>query len=269
MTIDTTKVAATIEACAEEIVLPAFRNLGSIEIGLKGPNDYVTEADIAAEAFLGSKLAALLPGSVVVGEETATDEAAWRETLRSAEAAWLIDPIDGTANFAAGVPLFGIMVALVERGQTTHAWIYDPNTGEMGTAQRGAGATINGAPARASSQHDVTTMRGSLNLAFAEEHHAPTLFKALRNMPPVLETRCVVQTYLYLSSGRTDFALFHKMYPWDHAGGVLLHQEARGHTRHFDGSAYAPHRRPFGNPLLVAPNEIAWRELRDMFFPVG
>ena len=61
------------------------------------------------------------------------------ETLRSAPATWLIDPIAGTANFAVGIPLFGIMVPLVEHGETTQAWIYDPNTREMTIAQRGAG----------------------------------------------------------------------------------------------------------------------------------
>jgi len=269
MTADPAAVAAIIEACAAEVVMPAFRDLEALEVGFKGPNDYVTAADVASEAYLTPRLRDLLPGSVVVGEETAGEEAEWRETLRTAPAAWLIDPIDGTANFAAGIPLFGIMVALVENGETTQSWIHDPNTGEMAIAVRGEGARINGAPAAVSGERDATRMRGSLNLAFAEEHHAQTLFEALRRMPPVLEPRCVVQSYLYLASGRTDFALFHKMYPWDHAGGVLLHLEAGGHARHFDGTAYAPHRQPFGNPLLVAPDEAGWRSLRNLFFPVG
>ncbi len=269
MTLDTAAVAAAIEACAREIVMPAFHDLETLEVGLKGPNDYVTAADVASEAFLTPRLMEMLPGSVVVGEETAGEEAVWRETLRTARAAWLIDPIDGTANFAAGIPLFGIIVALVENGETTHSWVHDPNTGEMGIAVRGEGAHIDGRPPAVSSQRDATKMRGSLNLAFAEEHHAASLFKALRRMPPVLEPRCVVQSYLYLASGRTDFALFHKMYPWDHAAGVLLHQEAGGHVRHFDGTAYAPHRQPFGNPLLVAPSEAGWRDLRNLLFPVG
>ncbi len=190
MTVDPANVAAFIKACAAEIVIPAFRNLESIEIGLKGPNDVVTEADIAAEAFLTPKLLDLLPGSVVVGEETAGEETAWRETLRGAPAVWLIDPIDGTSNFAAGIPLFGIMVALVEHGQTTHAWIYDPNTDEMATAQRGAGAWLGETRLTVATATEVGTMRGCMNTQFAAEEEAAQLFRAARHMQPTLELRC-------------------------------------------------------------------------------
>jgi fructose-1,6-bisphosphatase/inositol monophosphatase family enzyme len=267
MTVDTAKVAGFIKACAEEIVLPAFRNLGKLEIGLKGPNDVVTEADIASEAFLTPKLLDLLPGSVVVGEETVGDEANWRETLRTAPAAWLIDPIDGTANFASGIPLYGIMVALVEHGETTHAWIYDPNTDEMATAQRGAGATLNGSPLKTSGSKSLDAMQGSLNTRFAEVHHAQAILAASRKLPPSIEFRCAVHTYIYLAGGRTEYAIFYKLFPWDHAAGVFLHREAGGFTRHIDGSEYVPGNRPFGNPLLLAPSEADWDELRALLFP--
>ena len=167
MTVDTGKVAAFIKACSEEIVLSAFHNLETLEIGLKSPNDFFTAADIASEAFLTPKVLDLLPCSVVVGEETAGDEAVWRETLRSVPATWLIDPIDGTANFAVGIPLFGIMVALVEHGETTQAWIYDPNTREMAIAQRGAGAWLGELRIGISDSVDTSTLQGSLSKCFA------------------------------------------------------------------------------------------------------
>ncbi len=261
MTVDPANVAAFIKACAAEIVLPAFRNLESIEIGLKGPNDVVTEADIAAEAFLTPKLLDLLPGSVVVGEETAGEETAWRETLRGAPAVWLIDPIDGTSNFAAGIPLFGIMVALVEHGQTTHAWIYDPNTDEMATAQRGAGAWLGETRLTVATATEVGTMRGSMNTQFAAEEEAAQLFRAARHMQPTLELRCAAQTYLLLATARSDYVLYHKLYPWDHAAGVLLHGEAGGVVRHRDGQPYAPDGPIFGNTLVAAPSEEGWRAL--------
>jgi fructose-1,6-bisphosphatase/inositol monophosphatase family enzyme len=266
MTVDTAKVAAHIKDCAEEIVLPAFRNLDTLEIGLKGPNDFVTAADVASEAFLTPKLLSLLPGSVVVGEETAGDEAIWRESLRSAPAAWLIDPIDGTANFAAGIPLFGIMVALVEHGETTHAWIYDPNTGEMAIAQRGAGAWLGETRLSVADRGDVSSMQGSLNTRFAGDDEAALLFRASRTMAPTLEARSAAQSYLYLASGRSDFVLYHKLYPWDHAAGVLLHAEAGGCARHRDGVAYRPYGPTRGNTLVLAPNEDTWRVLTKRLY---
>lgn len=270
MTVDTAKVAAYIKDCAEEIVLPAFRNLDTLEIGLKGPNDFVTAADIASEAFLTPKLLDLLPGSVVVGEETAKDENAWRETLRTAPAVWLIDPIDGTANFAAGIPLFGIMVALVEHGETTHAWIYDPNTDEMATAQRGAGARLGDTRLNVAEGGDVSSLQGSLNTRFAGDDEAALLFRASRTMAPTLEIRCAAQSYLYLATGRSDFVLYHKLYPWDHAAGVLLHAEAGGFARHRDGAAYLPAGATRGNTLILAPNEDTWLALtKRLFSPLG
>lgn len=266
MTIDTSKVASFIRACADDIVLPAFRNLDAIEIGLKGPNDVVTETDIAAEAFLTPKLLDLLPGSVVVGEETAGAEAVWRETLGSAPAVWLIDPIDGTANFAAGIPLFGIMVALVEHGQTTHAWIYDPNTEEMATAHRGAGAWLGETRLGVAKTKDIAAMRGSMNTQFAAEEEAGQLFRAARQMQPTLELRCAAQTYLLLATARSDYVLYHKLYPWDHAAGVLVHTEAGGVVRHRDGQPYTPNGPIFGNTLIAAPNQTGWQALTDHLY---
>ena len=269
MTVDPIRVAAFIKACAEEVVLPAFRNLDTLEIGLKGPNDVVTEADVAAEALLTPKLLDLLPGSVVVGEETAGDEAAWRKTLGNAPAVWLIDPIDGTANFAAGIPLFGIMVALVEYGDTTHAWIYDPNTEEMATAQRGAGAWIDDKRLCVATTTAVPAMRGSMNTQFAGEEESAQLFRAARHMQPTLELHCAAQTYLLLATGRSDFVLYHKLYPWDHAAGVLLHTEAGGVVRHRDGQPYAPDGPIFGNTLVATPNEESWQALTTHLYGAG
>ncbi len=265
MTLDPDKVADLVRACARDIVMPAFRNLETIEINLKGPNDYVTAADIAAEKYLTPELLGLLPGSVVVGEETADDEASWRETLRSAPAVWLIDPIDGTANFAAGIPLFGIMVALVEHGRTTHAWIHDPNTGEMGLAQAGAGAWVGGRRSVVSTPPAATAMRGSLNTRFVPEEEAALLFRAARRLPPTLDVPAV-QAYLYVATGRTDYVMFHKLYPWDHAAGILLHAEAGGHARHRDATPYTPYGPSRGNSLILAPDAASWRELCDRLY---
>ena len=260
-------VAAILEACGRDVVLPAFRNLAGVEIGLKGPNDFVTDADIASERYLTERLLKVLPGAAVVGEETATEEPVWRDILGTADQVWLIDPIDGTANFAAGIRLFGILVALVQKGVTTHAWVYDPISEEMAVAECGGGAWLAGSRLTVAASKPVAQMQGCLNLRFANEAHAPGLFAAIGQIAPTLELRCAVQIYLNLAAGRSDFALFHKMYPWDHAASVLLHAEAGGYARHIDGTAYTPAGPAWGNPILLAPAQEAWMSLRSLLFP--
>ncbi|MEQ8248630.1 MAG: inositol monophosphatase [Alphaproteobacteria bacterium] len=261
------EVSSIVEACGREVVLPAFRNLADVDIGLKGPNDYVTDIDIASERYLTERLAKLLPGAAVVGEETATDEPAWRETLRSADQAWVIDPIDGTANFAAGISIFGILVALVQKGITTHAWVHDPISTETAVAERGAGAWIGTDRLHVAQNKPAAHMQGCLNLRFAAESDKAGLVAAIPQIAPTLELRCAVQIYLNAAAGRSDFAVFHKMYPWDHAAGVLLHAEAGGYSRHLDGTAYRPDGPAWGNPILLAPRPDAWAALHALLFP--
>ncbi len=263
MTIDPASVAAIIKTCARRITLPAFRNLQTVDIAKKGPNDYVTVADVDTEGFLKPRLLDLLPGSVVVAEETAGPEPDWRNTLETAGAVWLIDPIDGTANFAAGISLFGIMVALVEKGTVTHGWIYDPILDDMAVAVLGGGAWMGGRRLSVSSARELSDMRGTLSIPFATDADARLLLEASRYLAPSLEVRSAAQTYLYLVSGRLDYALFHNIFPWDHAAGILIHSEAGGFARHRDGAAFLPYGPVRGNSVVAAPDQNRWRQLVD------
>jgi fructose-1,6-bisphosphatase/inositol monophosphatase family enzyme len=123
---DTAAVAAAIVEAAQSAALPRFQNLQAHEIKEKAPGDLVTAADLATERALNLALAALLPGSVMVGEEAVAENPGLLAALRGDGACWLIDPIDGTINYAHGVPLFATMVALVVRGEVVGGWIYDP-----------------------------------------------------------------------------------------------------------------------------------------------
>src|SRR6185437_792815 len=102
----------------DEEVMPRFEKLESGDISEKGPGDLVTVADIAAEHRLTPALRGLLPGSLVVGEEAVAADPAVLALLDGDDYVWVVDPIDGTANFAAGIPLFAVMVALIRRGET-------------------------------------------------------------------------------------------------------------------------------------------------------
>ena len=107
---------------AKTAVLPRFRNLTKDDVRTKsGPGDLVTAADEEAELLLSKGLTDLWPGSLVIGEEAAAADESVLDHLTKPERVWLIDPIDGTANFVAGYAAFALVLALVENGETTMA----------------------------------------------------------------------------------------------------------------------------------------------------
>ena len=146
MTVDIEKVTAILREVAAEEVLPRFRALAEHEVRAKDSGELVTVADLAAERQITRRLRDLLPGSQVVGEEATAEEPALLDKFTQEDDwIWVIDPIDGTANFARGKPVFALMVGLVRRGETRAAWILDPIGPRCATAERGAGAWLDGA----------------------------------------------------------------------------------------------------------------------------
>src|SRR3546814_8848845 len=116
---DTRRIAAILAEAAQAEVMPRFRRLSADAVRAKSsPRDLVTEADEAAERFIAARLAKLHPGAVMVGEEASARNPALLNMLVDADLAFLIDPIDGTRNFVAGLPLFGMMVAVCHRGRS-------------------------------------------------------------------------------------------------------------------------------------------------------
>lgn len=106
----------------------------------KSPGEWVTDADEASEAFLEPALRSLIPGSLVVGEEAVSADSSILDRLASDGIVWLIDPLDGTANFASGVSPFAIMVALITNRHTVASWILDPMTGQLAISEKGSGS---------------------------------------------------------------------------------------------------------------------------------
>jgi len=155
-------VPALLRQAAHDAVLPVF-GMREARPEEKSPGEWVTTADRAAEVFLAPRLAALVPDSVVVGEEAATSDPNVLDHLLTGGYVWLLDPLDGTANFASGVPPFSVMAALLHRGQTIASWMLDPLTGRVAAAQRGAGAWLDGERVRADpSEADVSALRGAV-----------------------------------------------------------------------------------------------------------
>lgn len=269
---DSDRVAAAIAEVAAEVILPRFRALHHGDISEKtAPSDLVTIADVEAEQRLTPVLAGLAPGSVVVGEEATSAKPELIEAVKGDGPVWLVDPVDGTLNFAAGLALFAVQVAFVTGGETRMSWIHDPVRGVTAIAERGGGAVLRGEPDGerrlwVSQPASLAHMAGSPNFRFADPELAARVSGRLRRLGSLLMLRAAAQEYLTLAEGRMHFAVYHRLYPWDHAPGTLLVEEAGGIARHVDGTRYRAADPPFGSGLIVAPSEESWRWLCDALF---
>src|SRR5882757_8628963 len=142
---DSQRVADLMRETAAAELLPRFRTLSKDDIRFKRPGDIVTVADVASEQRLASGLAKILPGVPVVGEEAVEADPSLVDLIgRPGETCWIVDPLDGTANFAAGRDRFAMIVCLVHDAETIAGWILDVPNGRMAAAEKGQGVTLDG-----------------------------------------------------------------------------------------------------------------------------
>lgn len=263
---DAADLAAILREAARIEIMPRFRRLGADGVRAKtGPLDLVTDADEAAERRITAALAARFPDALVVGEEAASADPSLLDRLAAAERAIVLDPVDGTFNFAHGVPLFAVMAAVLVRGEVALAAIHDPLGDDTALAVRGEGAWIEHADGarvdlRVSKPASPGSMSGIASWQFLPE---PLKSRVLGRLPRLAATwsyRCAAHEYRLAAAGGCDFLLYHRLLPWDHAPGWLLHREAGGYSAHFDGAPYLP--RQIGGGLICAPDRESWEGLR-------
>lgn len=269
MNFDPERVAAILREVAEEEVLPRFRALADEEIMRKKAGDLVTVADLAVERVLERRLPPLLPGSLVLGEEAAEHDPDLFERVAGEETVWIVDPIDGTGNFARGVATFAVMVALTRGGDLLGGWILDPVGGRLAVAVSGEGAWLDGRRLRVETGRPPEALRGTLHAGFfGSPELARRVERGRAGLSVLKSLRCAGHEYLRLVTGESDFTLFTKTRPWDHCAGVLLHGEAGGVGRLLDGRPYsARHHSEEG--LLMAPDAAVWQALHDRLLGEG
>ena len=259
---DASALAALLRAAARAEIMPRFRRLEAGAVRQKsGPLDLVTDADTAAERAIAEGIAARWPGALVIGEEGAAADPSLLARLPAAELAFVVDPVDGTFNFATGVPLFAVMAAAVVRGRVAMAAIFDPMGDDTALAIAGAGAWVE-TPSGARTQLCVAapaeppSMAGVVSWQFMPE---PLRTRAVSRLPRLAATwnyRCAGHEYRLAASGGCHVLVYHRLLPWDHAPGWLLHREAGGFSAAFDGAEYSVARTAGG--LLCAPGRAAW-----------
>lgn len=270
MTIDIMALAAILRDASRAEALPRFRRLDASMVKAKTEAiDLVTEADIATEQVIKARVAQWLPQALFVGEETVAADPALLPRLASADLAVVVDPIDGTANYAAGLPLFACMASVVSGGETIAGIIYDPMGDDWVLAEKGAGAWLrrpDGESVRlqVAEALPLAQMVGTSSVAFMPAESRARVLSNFAKVRMIANYRVAGHEYRAFVAGHTQFVCFNKLMPWDHLAGTLISQEAGAHAARLDGQPYLPSHVDGG--LLVAPNRDAWAELRREVF---
>ena len=270
MNFDVMALAAILRDAARAEALPRFRRLDTSMVKVKTEAiDLVTEADIATENVIKARIAQWMPEALFVGEESVAADPALLPKLATADLAVVVDPIDGTANYAAGLPLFATMASIVSKGETVAAIIYDPMGDDWVMAEKGGGAWLRrpgGDAVRLSVAEPLplAQMVGTCSVAFMPAESRGQVLSNFTKLRMVANYRVAGHEYRAFASGHTQFVCFNKLMPWDHLAGVLISQEAGAYAARLDGGPYLPSHVDGG--LLVAINRDAWAELRrDVF----
>ncbi len=246
-----------------DVLMAHFQKLDASDIEEKAPDDYVTIADKQSEAQLIEGLTALIAGSHVVGEEgVAADPALVAEATDGT--AWIVDPLDGTGNFAAGRTPFAIMVALAEGGLVQAGWILDPVTRRMCHAVLGGGAFIDNRRIAARPTGGAHPIGAMATRFLPTEIRAQVMARSEGHITIADIPNCAGEQYPRLVLGTNDLALFWRAMPWDHAPGALFLKEAGGRIARIDGK---PYRLGDDRPgLLAAASPRLWDEAAARLF---
>lgn len=255
-------IHALMKRVTEQAILPRFRNLSGREIIEKAEDDLVTIADREAEQILAEGLSLIDPSLAIVGEEAAHADKGVLDHLGSD--CWIIDPIDGTHNFAHGHAPFGILLARASGGLVQSGWIYDCVSGRFCSAHRGGGAFVDGVRVTARSTGETPPV-AAISVIFLEpgrrelvhEHVSP-------HYRTVDAPRCAAEQYPRLGLGENDVSFFERTLAWDHAAGTLWLEEAGGRVARPDGSPYRVDEWA-RRGLIGAASPALWEQLAALY----
>ncbi len=233
------QVVELIRDVAATELRPRFRNLSKDDVRLKRPDDFVTVADIASEQRLTEGLGKILPGIPVVGEEAVEADTRLLELIaRPGEMCWIVDPLDGTSNFAAGQDTFAVIVALVADRRTIGGWILDVPGGRMAAVRAGHGVCLDGTRVVGAPANGPPGGFVGYKIKKAFDRQLPASQR--EELGQISTLRCAGIEYLEILAGRASFSIYRRTKPWDHAAGALMLAEAGGGAVRFDGKDYRP-----------------------------
>lgn len=245
MNVDRQQLQQIVRDVAKTTLLPLFNNVNR---EYKKDGSIITVADKSVQQALTERLATLCPDVQLLGEEMSAEQQ--QALLDSGQPLWCLDPVDGTSNFAAGLPFFTVSLALIEAGQVITGVVLDPIRDECFSAVRGEGAWLNDAPLRI----EETGLSLKRSIAFVDFKRLPTALSAQlvkdrpygsqRNLGSIALELC------WLAAGRGHVYLHGSQHIWDYAAGDLILAEAGGYAATLDGDV------PF-RPTLVPRSTLA------------
>ena len=257
-----------VRRAARAEIVPRFRRLDSSEVQQKASaEDLVTQADIAAEQMITRALNIAFPQALVVGEESAAKNPSLVDEIADAPLAFIIDPVDGTWNFAHGLAVFGVILAVTQFGRPAFGLIYDPMADDWAIASdesnarlvRATGAETPIKPAMGKAIEDLS---GFIPLHLWQGEMRAKLAAALPSFKSTNTLRCSAHEYRMVAQGHADFVISESLNPWDHAAGALICERAGCHVEMLDGGPYDAGRH--NGHLLVAPDKTTWNRLKKV-----
>lgn len=218
-------VAVMAARRAGDTLIRKMKNLDKLNIEEKGYNDYVSDADKAAEQAVIATVQKHYPEHAFLAEETGVSG--------QSDHIWIIDPLDGTTNYLHGFPVFAVSIGVQIKGRMEHAVVYDPMRQELFTASRGDGAQLDGHRIRVSGQKQLNRALVGTGFPFRQIDQDITpymnmLSKVIRNTSGVRRPGAAALDLCYVAAGRLDAFFETGLAPWDLAAGSLIIREAGG-----------------------------------------
>jgi myo-inositol-1(or 4)-monophosphatase len=236
----------------------AIINRGSLDLDLlkvthKGPNDFVSEVDQAAEAAIIDTLLTAYPGHGILAEESGREHGA-----RHSEFTWIIDPLDGTTNFLHGLPVYAVSIALAHRGVVQQAVVYDPTRNDLFYASRGRGAFLNDRRLRVSRRTRLADCLIGTGFPYRRgdsfQHYVRMFETVMQACAGIRRPGAAALDLCYVAAGWYDGFFETGLSPWDVAAGSMIITEAGGLVGNFTGEADFLHQREVvaGNPKIYS-----------------
>ena len=247
-----TTLLNAVEAGAKE--LRRYFNNEDLKISNKeGINNWVTEADHASEKAIIDAIKADFPGHFILSEEVG-------EIITDSEIKWIIDPIDGTINFASGIPICAVSIGIEKNGEMILGAVYNPFIGELFFAQKGFGASLNDKKISVSKKTEVlhSCLVTGFPYTYLDTPNGPlqVFERFIRKGIPVRRLGSAAIDLCWVAAGRFEGFYEHSLQAWDTAAGYLIVEEAGGKVTNMEGGKYSPYEH-----RLVASNGYIHDEL--------
>jgi myo-inositol-1(or 4)-monophosphatase len=254
-------IAIKAARSAGSIINRAALDLEVLKVGSKGPNDYVSEVDQAAENIIIETLLEAYPGHGILAEESGREHGA-----KNSEYVWIIDPLDGTTNFIHGFPVYAVSIALAYRNQVQQAVVYDPTRNDMFYASRGRGAFCNDRRLRVSKRTRISDALIGTGFPFRKgdnfKRYVKMFEEVMQSCAGLRRPGAAALDLCYVAAGYYDGFFETGLNPWDIAAGSLLITEAGGLIGNFTGEADFLYQRE-----VVAGNPKVYGQLVNILAP--